>query len=364
MKLLSLFAVTSLMIPSTAAPERGDTLEVQPRELDTTTPPSNIFDARWSLPETRTDGGRDLVREMSDLAALRFDAVCPVSERPLRTLGDLLELGAAMPRETRDDWLRRLEASTPALEDWSAALRQLLFDDKLRSKRWSPDDDHDRDGILTTSGSWNLAELDRGPWNQLSVRPLVDQAAVLVRATLSEIKRAEADYSRYPEDPGTAYMAIYPVPQSYFRGADASGRPYATLRVFVRSDLPFPFSSYACDVHQLHRETDGGRLFTDVYSTSDDFHWLAGRDVYLPVRTSGESGSEAESGERLVGWLVVRLYGFDLDGVPDKPKHRRAALRGSLGNLKRRAEALASGDACSWRPGSGLPPFQVLGPKD
>ena len=108
---------------------------------------------------------------------------------------------------------------------------------------------------------------------------------------------------------------------------------------------------------------------TDIYSTSDDFYWLAGRDVYLPVETS--------DGE-LVAYLAVRHYGFDLDGVPDKGKNRREALRASLGNLRRKAEAIFAesggvmrpersedpGDSETASPRGAVPEFPVRGKRD
>ncbi|MFG0318762.1 MAG: hypothetical protein ACF8XB_15920, partial [Planctomycetota bacterium JB042] len=56
---------------------------------------------------------------------------------------------------------------------------------------------------------------------------------------------------------------------------------------------------------------------------------FAGRDVYVPV--------ESADGE-FVAMLVVRQFGFDLAGVPDGDGDRQAAIRSTLGNLRRRAE--------------------------
>ena len=97
-----------------------------------------------------------------------------------------------------------------------------------------------------------------------------------------------------------------------------------------------------------------GRLVCDIYSTSDDFHWLAGRDVYLALDTS--DGVRA-------AYLVVRQYGFDLDGVPDSEKNVREALRGSLGSLRLRAERLAgpSPSARADRGPARVPEFPVRG---
>ena len=37
-------------------------------------------------------------------------------------------------------------------------------------------------------------------------------------------------------------------------------------------------------------------------------------------------------------YLLVRDFGFDLDGIPDGSKQVKEALRSSLGNLKRKAD--------------------------
>jgi hypothetical protein len=114
-------------------------------------------------------------------------------------------------------------------------------------------------------------------------------------------------------------------------GSDPNGRPFSNLRIWWESDLPFPYTSYECELRILNRIDGDGHLVCDIYSTSEDFHWIAGQDVYVPVRDS-DGG--------FVALLMVRLFGFDLDDVPDGTDDRKAALRSSLGNLKRRAEAL------------------------
>jgi hypothetical protein len=57
---------------------------------------------------------------------------------------------------------------------------------------------------------------------------------------------------------------------------------------------------------------------------------MAGQDVFVPLL-------DADGG--FVGILCARVFGFDLDGVPDGEDYVRSALRSSLGNLKRRADA-------------------------
>ena len=344
------FGGLTLLFGSASGSAQAET-ELQPKRIELEELSPAYFDRAWSLPLRRTDGGRDLALEMETLSRVRVE----YQEQDgvvVRTVGDLVSETRRLSRKEREEWFAELEQRAPSFcQDWGAALRQLVMDDRLKSKRWKPAQDHDRDGILTTAGSWNLANEAAPIWKGLEVTPNIEQAAILMQAPLQTIKAAESDYRRYYGDPGTAYKRIYPVANSYVRGSAEDGCEFASLRVFVRSDLPFPFSYYDCDVRQLHYVVDG-KPMTDVYSLSEDFHWLAGRDVYVPLRTSDD---------QIAGWIVVRLYGFDLDGIPDKPKHRREALRGSMGNLKRRAEARPARDAKPWNPEQGIPSFRVLG---
>ena len=64
-----------------------------------------------------------------------------------------------------------------------------------------------------------------------------------------------------------------------------------------------------------------------------------------------------------VATAIVRWFGFDLAGVPDGDDARRAALRASLGSLKREAEALfRARDASRPRAVDGrVPEFEVRG---
>jgi hypothetical protein len=180
----------------------------------------------------------------------------------------------------------------------------------------------------------------------------VQQGAALVRADVATIKAVENDFPRYPGRPGTSYESIVPIDGSHLRGLDPRSSPFAALRVRFESDLPFPFSTYACDLRILNRLRADGRLVCDIASPSADFYWMAGRDLYLPVVASDGS---------FQGELVVRLFGFDLRGVPDGDDARRIGLRSSLGSLKREAEALFRARATDGAPSGGaLPDFEVI----
>lgn len=286
------------------------------------------FDRQWILPEPRSVPGRDLLAEMRRLQGLRMDVRMGDGQRYL-CLGDLVQAVGALEAQQRGPWLRELEQRAPKLfADWSAGLAQLFLDSKLHSPAWRPAKHDAKDGMLF-SEPWNLEQEPQGPWEQLRVEPLMEQAAALIRADLATIKAVENDYRLYPSNVGADYQAIYPLADSYRLGVDPGGRPFSTLSIYFKCNLPFPFSSYRTELKILNRLDANEVLYTDIYSTSKDFHWLAGRDVFLPV---------VNSEGRWVAFLVVRQFGFDLDGVPDGPDQRRQATRSSLGNLKRNAE--------------------------
>lgn len=304
-----------------------------------------VFDLGRLLPAERSKG-RDLVREMRALVALRFEAA-DADGRDLRCFGDLLRASLQLDGEARERWLDDLGRRAPELfAAWGADLRELLLDDHLRSKRWNPDRDDARDGMVLAEG-WNLADEGQPPWSELRRAPVVEQAATVFRADLATIKEVENDYRHYPDNVGSDYLAIYPLEGSHYRGEG-----FDALSIYFRCDLPFPFFDYECELHILNEIGPGGGLVTHIYSTSRDFHWLAGRDVLLPVEASDGAW---------VAFLLVRQFGFDLDGVPDGPKHRRAALRGSLGNLKRKSESRFLELGVEPRVLAGVPPFRVLG---
>jgi hypothetical protein len=301
--------------------------EVLPSELAWEEVEAGPFDQRWILPEAPA-AGRDLLAEMRRLAQLRFTADLGSGPEEAR-LGDLVRAARALDGEARRAWFAELERRAPRLvADWGEGLAQLLLDDQLLAEDWDPTEDLDRDGLLIAE-EWELGEELGEPWSELAAEPRLAQAAALFLADLATIKEVENDYRAYPDNPGSDYEFIQPQRERYFRGSCPDGRPFSAPAIEFRCDLPFPFSTYYCDLRILNRIDDDGLVRTDIYSTSDDFHYLAGRDVFLPVRDS--AGEE-------VAFLVVRHFGFDLRGVPDRSRHRREGVRASLGNLKRNAE--------------------------
>jgi len=310
------------------APDEPSTFEVPPREARWERLDELGFDRRWTLPE-EARRGRDLLAEMRRLARLRFDTV-ELLGSSASEFGDLVELVTDADAARQRALLRALEERAPQLHaDWGQGLAELIRDDYLHSAEWTPEFPHPADGVLMAE-DWILTAQDGEPWSSLDVTPRITQAAALLFCDLATFKAVENDYADYWTNVGHNYRAIAPLRDRHFRGTDPSSRPFSSLGIRFVCDLPFPFSGYRCDLNILNRFGTDGLPRTDIHSESPDFHFFAGRDVFLPVRTSGG---------RLVAHLVVRQLGFDLDGVPEKPRHRAEALRTTLGNLKRKAEA-------------------------
>lgn len=321
------------------------------------------LDPRWvvpaGLPPAREGRGIEweLEAELVRRVALLAEPSAADPGAP-RSFGDLVALtrdAGAREGGTReiDALLARLAAAQPELaRELAPFARELLCEDALRAKGWDPERDSDRDGLLLAR-PLTLSERKDEPWASLEGSRLLYQGAALVRADVEALKEAESDFPRYPGRRGTSYESIALEPGSHVRGLDPRGRAFAALRVRFECDLPFPFGSYRCTLRILTRVRDDGLVVSDVLSTSDDFHWLAGRDVLVPVRASDGSPQ---------GLVAVRLFGFDLDGVPDKDDHRRSGLRANLGALKLEAEALSRARGGELRTLEGaVPEFPVNG---
>lgn len=333
---------------------------VAPRTVEWAEMVRTVFDPTWILPgglplaEDEEGLGWELGAELPPRVSLVVEP-SPGDPGAPRSFGDLAVLARGLDPAQLAALLERVERAQPEL--WRAIgafAGELLRDDGLRGAGWDPGRDCADDGLLMAR-PLTLEGLASEPWKSIRGSRFVQQAAAFVRADAEAIKAAENDYTRYTGRAGTSYESIEAVEGSYLRGLDPAGRPFAALAVRFESDLPFPFSSYECDLRILNRLREDGRLTCDIASPSRDFHWMAGRDLFVPVFSSDGA---------FQGELVVRLFGFDLRGVPDGDDARRGGLRASLGSLKREAEELFRGRAeVPLASGGQVPDFRVLSPR-
>lgn len=337
--------------PGVPASDGAELFEV-PRQDASWARLCEVFDPRWTLPEPPGSARDvDLVRRATTLAAERWAEDGPLA---LRSLGDLASAAATRGTRGRAGLLAQLRDANPRVwERWGDLLVELFLDDGLRDPEWRGEDDAARDGIAMGE-AWTIPEDAGAPWNRIEGNREVQQAMALVWSDLHALKQAENDYATYPGYAGAEYEAIFPVEGSHVRaapGEDASAQ--VALQIEFRVDLPFPFSDCTCRLRIRNRLDDDGRLITDVASTSDDYLWLAGRDVFVPLTTS--AGDPA-------ALLAVRWFGFDVADVPDGDGTRRAGLRGGLGRLKRRAEEQQASREGGLGPVDGvIPDFDVRG---
>lgn len=341
-----------LLILALAALAGGDvqTREATRAELETS------FPLAWRVPDelwtpTKDAETKALPLFVPALLAERFEAPQPW----MASVGDIL----AEHRKRGGDHLAlqvllaELERAAPkTFEKAGRFLQQVLDDRALRDAKWDPDKDRRDDGMYFGP----MLERHTGtsePWKSQEGSRTFHQAVTFVRGDLDSILGAIHDYEATIHNPGTSYEKLEPVAGSALRCEDAELGPLGALKVDVRSKLPFPFIRYKLDLRVLHA-VEKGTLVTYVSSMSKDFYWFAGKDWYFPVRTS--------AGEWL-GTMVVRLSGFDLTGVPDGDDNRKAGTRGSLGSVRKRAEAqFASSGGVPRTIEGALPPFVATVP--
>lgn len=281
---------------------------------------------------------RDLAAWFADWLAVDL-ALAPGEEagpdhQPV-LLGDLV----AELQPLRGDTLlleRRLllrTAQLPGLApDGRERLRELVGEASLRGDDWTPDDDARDDGILHLP-SWEMDEDQAGSsyWQERSGDGAVLRSAVMLHCELDFWFRVENDADAYFRFVDNRFKEVEIPAEAATRTETPAGERVEGRWFRVVSDLPFPFGDYEALTKARVIFRNDGTVRADVYSLSDDFHWFAGRDVFLPVRKA--------DGTR-VAWLCVQEFGFDLDGVPEREKDRRAGVRMTLGNKKRMAEAL------------------------
>lgn len=312
----------------------------------------DVFRTEWLLPQ-ESQAGRALRERWARWIAWRAEPA-PDDAR-LRSIGDLARALRSIDSRAERDRLRSAFARIAGPELGQAALeavREVTEDRLLAGGDWDPEDDVLGDG-LWMAGSWSLKNEPK-PWSRVRGNRDVLQCAALVFADLEVIKAVENDYPRYPDRVGAEYRYIHAVDGSYVRGGEGPVGPFTAHRIEFKCPLPFPFGGYTCDLRILNRLDGEGNLLTDIHSASKGFHWMAGRDVFLPLRDA--------DGE-WVAMVMVRQFGFDLKGVPDGESHRWTALRSGVGNLKRLAEPRFAGSQEPPLVTGEIPGFVVRGAK-
>ena len=293
---------------------------------------AEVFEPAWRLPDALWMPSKDadklaLAVSVPALLAERFEG----SEPWMRSVGDIIaehrSRGGDHPALERV--LRELAQGAPAAHARVGKLLSEVLDAReLANPAWNPDIDQHDDGMYFGALLARNKSSDE-PWRSQSGARTFHQAVTFVRADLDAILGAIHDYASSIRDPKTSYERLEPLADSLLVGTSDALGDFAALRVRVRSDLPFPFTHYDCDLRVLHT-LESGTLVTDIYSPSRDFYWFAGKDWYLPVRASDGTW---------LGTMIVRLSGFDLSGVPDGDDDRKSGTRTALGSVRRRAEA-------------------------
>lgn len=318
-----------------------------------------VFPQEWMLPVDLWAPADEAQRQQTlpfafaKLAEARFDAA---TDAPAwtRSLGDIVQearkRGAG--KDTLDPLLAELKSANPLAHAACAQLaREVLLDGGLKSKKWSGSKDLGDDGLFF-GPVLKLNKAQSKPWSDYKNLDTVHQAAALVYADLDALKGALNDYPSMSKDPGTSYERIGPTAGTFVVGRDEARGPFAALRIAFRSDLPFPFGHYDCDLGILDLLDARGRMTTYVFTPSKDFYWFAGQDWHYPIRSKDGA---------FQGLLLVRIAGFDLKSIPDGDSDRIAGTRVALGNLKRRAEAAFAAYGGPPRTLNGaVPSFEVV----
>lgn len=304
---------------------------VEPRAASSTEL-AQAFDVAWTLPRAAAGQG-DLAADLAALTERGFEPRGQGTFAKARTLGDVVACfdGVRGQREATIALLRELERERPDV--WQAAgwaLPQLVDESWFLGAKWNPSRDRDDDGFLV-GPRYSLKGSDGPTLASGRGRRELVQVATLLRADLWAAKQAENDFRTWPSRMGVSYDWVRPLRDGYLVDELDGTRREARVSISFRTNLPFPFSHYDCELDTRHRLDERGRLVSDVTAIGEDFYWLAGQDLYLPL--------ERDSGE-FVAMLYVRRFGTDLRGVPDKAEHLEDGCRQGMGSLKREAEEL------------------------
>jgi hypothetical protein len=327
-----IFSAFLLLNPLPAAlPQAGQgDLLVPPRDVTVAELRDRGFEAQWEFPRFRANGtaypGVEFEQQMFRLAR---QALVPASQgRPAIWLGDLIKQVASQgwSRKAVDLALKQVKSEL-SKKDYDR-VRHLLHSSDLYGKDWNPRKSNQRHG-MHFGETW---EFGKNEWSMAKADREVEQIAQLVIADIAAIKEAEANYASYWKHTKHDWERIEVIKDSHMVLRDSTGkRLMSTCQIDFKFDLPWPFSTAEFQMYTLNRMLDDGRPVLYLLALSDDLHWLAGYDLYEPVR---------DREGNWVATMMVREFGLDIDGVPDGRGDRHDNLRGQFGNLRRDAERL------------------------
>ncbi len=255
-------------------------------------------------------------------------------EQPLGKLHEVpVQLGDVIRACASVDWDR--EAIQALLIPWEERLseadfsrvRDLLDCWRLYADDWNPDSDGQRAGFYF-GPTWELSDAD---YEMHSGDHEVLQSACLLVADMQAYAEAARQWEGYFSFVGGSYEHLNPLKQGHRVERDSNLRIRAeTLRAAIDCDLPFPFAGYRIDLRMLHQVETDGSIRGWFVGDSEDLHWYAGYDLFVPVYAS--DGVQ-------VAQLQLRQTGVDVRGVPERSRDRRNGMRTVVGNLRLRAEA-------------------------
>lgn len=184
-------------------------------------------------------------------------------------------------------------------------------------------------GVFVWDAPWTIGRKQGHPkfWSQDLGRTEVHFGAAVILTDLQRIKRAERDYIAYYDEFASAYEAVYPVKGTYYQGEDDED-PFVRIDVYYHSKKRFRCTDVKTIVPILEHCVDG-RLVTDSYATGSDYKWMAGRDTYYPI---------CDDKGKVIGYLIVTAFGFDIDNCWDMAGHVRDEIRDNLRYMKDTAE--------------------------
>ena len=284
----------------------------------------------------------DLPRFMKNFTQKTFtDPKYKANEEWVKSFGNIInefKLAKGNQRQT-EKLINQLKKQYPLIyKELDPYLVQLVRDDFLYSTKWDPYKDESvkglkNDGILFVDHWYMKKNPNRhNRWNQNLGEHKVYQGAAILYADVQTIKEMEKDYAKYFSQVGQDYLEVYPVMNSYFYGLDPRGNEFLRMELFLRNDLPFPYESASYIMNILEHYDNEDYLLADYYSSNqEDLNWMAGRDTYIPIKTTQG---------KLVGNMIVTVLDFDIKNVPERDIDRIVSMKAGLGNMKRISEKL------------------------